>query len=86
MKIPCAQPPVGLFTMSPEALAESLASRAISPQGPASGLRLLTFYLSHSAKRLSPSRLRSLEKAKKLLAALLEQEIKDRELRARKVA
>jgi hypothetical protein len=47
---------------------------------------LLTFYLSHSAKRLSPSRLRSLEKAKKLLAALLEQEIKDRELRARKVA
>lgn len=72
--------------MSPEALAESLASKAISPQGPASGLRLLTFYLSHSAKRLSASRLRNLEKAKKLLSARLEREIKERELSERKVA
>lgn len=83
MKIPCAQPPVGLFTMSPEVLAESLASKAISPLGPASGLRLLAFYLSHSAKRLSPSRLRNLEKAHKLLSARLERELKEKE---RKVA
>ena len=86
MKIPCAQPSAGLFTMSPEALAESLASKAISPEGPASGLRLLSFYLSHSSKRLSASRLRSLEKARKLLTARLEHEIRNRELKVKKVA
>jgi hypothetical protein len=62
--------------MAPEALAESLASQAVSPQGAASGLRLLSFYISHSGKRLSPSRLRNLEKAKKLLSARLDRELK----------
>lgn len=81
MRISCAQPPVGWFSMPPEALADSLASKAVSPNGPASGLRLLAFYISHSAKRLSPARLRSLEKARKILAARL-----DRELKQKKVA
>jgi hypothetical protein len=67
--------------MTPEAIADSLASKDVSPRGTASGMRLLTFYLSHSAKRLSASRLRSLEKARKLLAARL-----DRELRAKSAA
>jgi hypothetical protein len=70
------RPPVGLFAMKPEAIADSLASREVSPQGPASGMRLLTFYISHSAKRLSPSRLRSLEKARKLLAARVDRELR----------
>jgi hypothetical protein len=65
--------------MSPEALADSLASKPISPNGPASGLRLLTFYLSHSAKRLSPSRLRSIEKARKILTARLDRELRGKE-------
>lgn len=71
----------GLFTMPAEALADSLASKEVSPQGIAAGMRLLTFYISHSAKRLSPSRLRSLEKARKLLAVRM-----DRELRQKSVA
>jgi hypothetical protein len=64
--------------MRPEALAESLASS--TPQGAASGMRLLAFYLSHSARRLSPSRLRSLEKARKLLAARLDRELKEKKV------
>ena len=76
-----ASPHAGLFTMPAEALADSLASKEVSPQGIAAGMRLLTFYISHSAKRLSPSRLRSLEKARKLLAVRM-----DRELRQKSVA
>jgi hypothetical protein len=73
-----ASPHVGLFTMPPEALADSLASKEVSPQGTAAGMRLLTFYISHSAKRLSPSRLRSLEKARKLLAARMDRELRQK--------
>ena len=71
-------PPAGLFAMPAEALADSLASKEVSPQGAAAGMRLLTFYISHSAKRLSPSRIRSLEKARKLLAARLERELRQK--------
>ena len=73
-----ASPHVGLFTMPPEALADSLASKEVSPQGTAAGMRLLTFYISHSAKRLSPSRLRRLEKARKLLAARMARELRQK--------
>jgi hypothetical protein len=73
-----ASPPAGLFNMPAEALADSLASKEVIPQGPAAGMRLLTFYLSHAAKRLSPSRLRSLEKARKLLAARMEKELRQK--------
>jgi hypothetical protein len=41
-------------------------------------MRLLEFYISHSAKRLSPSRVRRLEKARKLLAARMERELKQK--------
>jgi hypothetical protein len=73
-----SNPPVGLFNMPAEELADSLASKEVSPQGTAAGMRLLTFYLSHAAKRLSPSRLRSLEKARKLLAARMEKELRQK--------
>ena len=67
-----------LFTMPAEALADSLASKEVNPQGTAAGMRLLTFYISHSAKRLSPSRLRSLEKTRKLLAARMDRELRQK--------
>ena len=70
------RPPAGLFAMNAEAIADSLASKEVSPAGPASGMRLLRFYISHAAKRLSPSRLRSLEKAQKLLAARVDRELR----------
>ena len=78
MNMEPASPHVGLFTMPPQALADSLASKEISPQGAAAGMRLLTFYISHSAKRLTPSRMRSLEKARKLLAARIDRELRQK--------
>jgi hypothetical protein len=71
-------PPAGLFAMPAEALADSLASKDVIPQGTAAGMRLLTFYISHAARRLSPSRLRSLEKARKLLAARMDRELRQK--------
>jgi hypothetical protein len=73
-----AGPPAGLFNKPAEEIAESLASKEVSPQGTAAGMRLLTFYISHAASRLSPSRLRRLEKARKLLAARMERELRGR--------
>lgn len=70
---------IKLFTMPAEAIAESLASKEISPQGPASGLRLLTFYINYSGRGLSPSRRKNLEKARKLLAERVVRELAERE-------
>ncbi len=75
----CAQLSAGLFTMPAEAIADSLASKETSPQGASSGLRLLTFYINYAGKRLSPSRLRNLEKAKKLLAERVAREMAERD-------
>jgi len=70
--------PSGLFADDPQQIADSLASRGVSSNGPADGLRLLGFYLSHAGRRLSASRLRSLEKAKRLLSARVEAELKSK--------
>jgi len=68
-------------------IAESLASRENSPQGPSSGLRLLTFYMNYAGKWLSPSRRRNLEKAKKLLEERVTRELIERErAQERKIA
>lgn len=75
----------GLFTMPAESIADSLAE--VSPQGPAAGLRLLTFYINYAGKRLSASRRRNLEKAKKLLEDRVTRELVEREReRQRKIA
>lgn len=67
----------GLFASDPKTIAESLASREAFPQGPASGMRVLSFYISHAGRGLSPSRRRSLEKAKEILSARVKQELKE---------
>ena len=78
MNASCPDLHAGIFTLKPEALVDYLASKQVSPQGPAAGMRLLTFYISHSAKRLSPTRLRRLEKARKLLQARMDRELRER--------
>jgi Protein of unknown function (DUF3175) len=75
----CAKLSAGFFTLPAEEIAESLASREISPQGASSGLRLLTVYINYAGKRLSPSRRRNLEKAKKLLSERVTREMIERE-------
>ena len=61
-------PPQGLFTKDASTIARSLASRKVSPKGPASGLRMLLFFINRAGKGLSPQRRAELEKAKALLS------------------
>lgn len=60
-------PEQGLFNKDAETIARELASRKVSPKGPASGMRMLTFYINRAGKNLSKGRLKTLESAKKLL-------------------
>src|SRR5215475_5286931 len=61
-------PPEGLFTKSAAVIARSLASKKVSPKGPASGLRMLTFYINRAGKELTAARLKQLERARVLLS------------------
>lgn len=61
-------PPAGLFTKDAETIARSLASKKVSPRGPGSGMRMLTFYMNRAGKNLSDERRRELAKAKELLS------------------
>lgn len=61
-------PPEGLFTKDPETIARSLASKRVSPKGPASGMRMLTFFVNRAGKNLSATRRAKLQKAKQLLS------------------
>jgi tRNA(adenine34) deaminase len=61
-------PPEGLFTKSAATIARTLASKKVSPKGPASGMRMLTFYINRGGRGLSATRRAELEKAKKLLS------------------
>ncbi len=61
-------PPEGLFTKDPETIARALASKKVSPKGPGSGMRMLTFFINRAGKNLSASRKAKLEKAKELLS------------------
>lgn len=60
-------PEQGLFNQDAETIANHLASKKVSPKGPASGMRMLTFYINRAGKNLPAQRKRTLERAKKLL-------------------
>jgi Protein of unknown function (DUF3175) len=66
-------PQEGLFKKDAETIARSLASKKVSPKGPASGMRMLTFYVNRAGKNLPQSRLRILERAKGLLHERVEE-------------
>ncbi len=70
-------PPRGLFTKDASTIARTLASKRVSPKGPGSGMRILTYFLNRGGKGLSTSRRAELEKAKKLLSKKV-QEAKER--------
>lgn len=61
-------PPPGLFTRDAETIATSLASKKVSPKGPGSGMRMLTFYVNRAGRNLNAERRSELEKAKVLLS------------------
>jgi len=67
-------PPKDLFTQSAPVIARSLASKKVSPKGPGSGMRMLTYFINRAGKGLSASRRRTLEHARDLLHERIEKE------------
>ncbi len=61
-------PPPGLFTKDAATIARTLASKKVSPKGPGSGMRMLTYFINRAGRGLSAERRAELEKAKKLLS------------------
>jgi tRNA(adenine34) deaminase len=68
VKTTSTSPPAGLFTKDAATIARTLASRRVSPKGPASGMRMLTFFINRAGRGLSASRHAELERAKRLLS------------------
>ncbi len=68
VKTNSTHPPEGLFNKDPETIARTLASKKVSPKGPDSGMRMLTFFINRAGKTLSASRKSALQRAKKLLS------------------
>jgi hypothetical protein len=60
-------PPRGLFTKSAAVIARALASKKVSPKGPSSGMRMLTYFINRGGRNLTASRRAELERAKTLL-------------------
>lgn len=67
-------PDEGLFNKSASDIAKALASKKVSPKGPASGMRMLNFYINRAGKNLSKERHAELEKAKEKLSAIIAKE------------
>lgn len=61
-----------LFTKDAATIAKHLASKEVSPKGPASGMRMLNYYINRGGKNLSEERHLELEKAKGLLSEIIE--------------
>jgi tRNA(adenine34) deaminase len=68
VKTDSTHPPAGLFTKDPATIARVLVSRKVSPKGPGSGMRMLTYFINRAGKGLSKARRAKLERAKELLA------------------
>jgi tRNA(adenine34) deaminase len=69
-------PPEGLFTKDASTIARTLASKKVSPKGPSSGMRMLTYFINRGGRNLTASRRRELEQAKKLLSQRIHNEKK----------
>ena len=61
-------PPEGLFTKDASTTARTLASKKVSPKGPGSGMRMLSYFINRAGRNLSASRRKELERAKELLS------------------
>jgi len=67
-------PPQGLFTKDATTIARSLASKKVSPKGPGSGMRMLTYFINRAGHNLPATRRRELERAKNLLSQRIQKE------------
>jgi tRNA(adenine34) deaminase len=64
-------PEHNLFNQDAETVAKHLASKKVSPKGPASGMRMLNFYINRAGKNLPRERHDELEKAKGILSEII---------------
>jgi tRNA(Arg) A34 adenosine deaminase TadA len=79
-------PDGGLFKKSASAIAKALATKKVSPKGPASGMQMLNFYINRAGKNLSQERHAELEKAKTLLSEIIAKEKPESQKPAKKSA
>jgi hypothetical protein len=68
VKTDSTHPPAGLFNKDASTIARTLASKSVSPKGPGSGMRMLTFYINRAGHNLSAKRRAVLNRAKLLLS------------------
>jgi len=78
VKTESTYPPEGLFTKSAGTIARTLASKEVSPKGPGSGMRMLSYFINRAGRGLTAERRKELEKAKLLLHKRVQQEKKAR--------
>jgi tRNA(adenine34) deaminase len=81
VKTDSTHPPAGLFNQDAATIARTLASKKVSPKGPGSGMRMLTFYINRAGRNLSSQRRDVLQRAKSLLSQRVR---RAREARGRK--
>ncbi len=74
VKTDSTHPPSGLFTKSAATIARTLASKKVSPKGPASGMRMLTYFINRAGRGLSAERRAELQRAKGMLSARIQRE------------
>jgi len=68
VKTDSTHPAAGLFTKKASEIARALATKKVSPKGPASGMRMLTYFINRGGHGLGATRRTELEKAKSLLS------------------
>ena len=61
-------PHEGLFNESAQTIADELFSEKVSPKGPASGMRMLNFYINRAGKNLPEERQQVLAHSKRILS------------------
>jgi hypothetical protein len=81
VKTDSTHPPAGPFNKDAATIARALASKRVSPKGPGSGMRMLTFFINRAGHNLSHQRRAVLNRAKVLLS---ERVRRAREARKRK--
>jgi Protein of unknown function (DUF3175) len=68
VKTDSTHPPAGLFNKDAATIARTLASKRVSPKGPGSGMRMLTFFINRAGRNLSAKRRATFNRAKSLLS------------------
>jgi hypothetical protein len=74
VKTDSTHPPEGLFNKDAATIARTLASKKVSPKGPGSGMRMLTYFINRAGKGLTAEHKTTLEKAKRLLSARIKRD------------